>query len=367
MSRLDPLKSLRRDIKTIYRILAARNLENSTVKDGMMRFVRGILRMEENSRLELYGVLQVIGQILLQGPMTVSGANAKITVGNVVIEPTGNGRITVGVGSAKVVLDGSTGKITAGNMTIDPTTGGGAVTFANGTQLYSSTAGKQIEMFSGQTHVTVREHTVTVGTSNFGVTIADGDSVLEDGIYPTGLPEMSADHLLGLNDGRMVKVAGYGDGGGGTPPELNPEGYIWPADPALYGISDNYAAHIARGSLEPGVDVMTPPGTPIYAPADGTVAAIHTTTDGATGRYVTLRTDGDAWFRILHLSSVAVSAGAVVAQGAILGYSGASGFGSENGYRPHAHITFWSGPSSSMPAFSATEDLEAYMAAQDAG
>lgn len=373
MSSPDPKYSkLLARIERLERLLRANPLRRTSVE-------RGQVRMYGSSELTIEGLLSILGQLVLMGDMDVL-AGGQITVGGVVITPLGGGRIqigpnivldsqtqtiTVGTGAAKVVLNGTNGTIKAGNMTIDPTEGGGAIVFDNGAQLYSHETENQIEMFSGSTHVTVREHTLAVLTQERGFMLVDeGDDIMEPGIYPMGLPQGNAESLLGVDtDGRMVEVVGYGDGGGDTPPEPNPAGYVWPADPQLYGISDDFAEHVARGSLEPGVDVMTPIGAAIYAPGNGTVMAVHTTTDGAAGRYVTIRTTEGSWFRMLHLSSVAVAQGQTVAQGQILGRSGGSGKGSEHGYRPHVHITFWSGPSDTMPPFSATEDFQAYMLA----
>jgi hypothetical protein len=146
------------------------------------------------------------------------------------------------------------------------------------------------------------------------------------------------------------------------PPGDNPEGYIWPANPATYGISDDFGEHVARGSAEPGVDVMTPVGAAVYAPGPGSVVDVHSSSSGATGRYVTIVTSGGDWFRFLHLSQTLVNIGDTVTQGQLVARSGASGFGSDYGYSPHLHITFkqgYTGTGLSLP----TNDFQAYMAA----
>src|SRR5690606_13044597 len=116
---------------------------------------------------------------------------------------------------------------------------------------------------------------------------------------------------------------------------------------------------------EPGVDVMTPVGAPLWAPGAGTILAVQTSPAGATGRYVTLITDEGDWFRFLHNSSVVVSAGQKVEQAQLLAYTGGSGFGSEAYYGPHTHISFKVGYTGAFPGAAALDDFEAYMA--DAG
>ena len=201
--------------------------------------------------------------------------------------------------------------------------------------------------------------------------IQQGDNVLaigEDGFRFLGVQDGDAVDMLGLDaSGVMVRTSGGGSGGGGgddPPPSGNPDGFIWPASPTKWGISSSWADHKNRTppSAEPGTDVACPTGTNVYAPANGTITDVKSTNSAATGRYVTLRTTEGAWFRFLHLSRALVTVGQTVNQGDVIARSGGSGFGSDQGYGSHLHITYWSGPSTSMPAFSETEDFAAYMA-----
>src|SRR5690606_35408792 len=125
---------------------------------------------------------------------------------------------------------------------------------------------------------------------------------------------------------------------------------------------DDFAAHVARGSAEPGVDVMTPVGAPLWSPASGTILAVQTSPAGATGRYVTLITDEGDWFRLLHNSSVVVSAGQKVEQAQLLAYNGGSGFGSEAYYGPRTHLSFKVRYTGALPRAAALHDFEAHMA-----
>jgi len=109
-------------------------------------------------------------------------------------------------------------------------------------------------------------------------------------------------------------------------------------------ISDTFADHKARGSVNPGVDYVVPVGTPVFAIADGVVDAVTTTVSGAGGRMVWLNCSG--WkVDYLHLSKVKVKKGQKVKQGDILGLSGGSGLGKEIGYGPHLHIALRKGGS----------------------
>ena len=110
--------------------------------------------------------------------------------------------------------------------------------------------------------------------------------------------------------------------------------------PVNAGISDSFAAHQARKSVNPGTDYVVGIGVPVVAVADGVVVGTTTTISGAGGRMVFLDTTSDGYnFDYLHLSRVDVTPGQAVKQGQVLGLSGASGKGSERGYGPHLHFS----------------------------
>jgi murein DD-endopeptidase MepM/ murein hydrolase activator NlpD len=110
--------------------------------------------------------------------------------------------------------------------------------------------------------------------------------------------------------------------------------------PVQAGISDNFAAHQARKSVNPGTDYVVGIGVPVVAVADGVVVGTTTTISGAGGRMVFLDTTTDGYnFDYLHLSRVDVAPGQAVKQGQVIGLSGASGKGSERGYGPHLHFS----------------------------
>jgi len=156
--------------------------------------------------------------------------------------------------------------------------------------------------------------------------------------------------------------------------------YTRPVDPT--GISSFYA-HTRRNppSQEAGVDYYCSIGTPIIAAGDGRVVAAAGDIYAATGRYLTIDLDDGRRVRYLHLSRWAKSAGDRVRQGAVVGYSGASGYGSEffgassmdtfpwgDTGGPHVHTSLfrsWAYEFGSNPT--RTLDFEAYVDGNLAG
>jgi len=107
-------------------------------------------------------------------------------------------------------------------------------------------------------------------------------------------------------------------------------------------ISDDFAEHKARKSVNPGVDYAVPIGTDVFAIADGVVTDTTVSIDGAGGRMIWLNCDG--WLvDYLHLSRIFVKPGEKVKMGQVIGKSGASGKGSMNGYGAHLHISIRKG------------------------
>jgi hypothetical protein len=114
-------------------------------------------------------------------------------------------------------------------------------------------------------------------------------------------------------------------------------GYTTPAD---VGISDDRAAHIARGSKEPGTDYKTAYGTDLRAPGAGRVIGVDHSNDGAEGRRLTFLMDNGEVIDWIHLSSISVGVGARVSPGQTgIARSGASGFGEDWYYGAHLHVT----------------------------
>lgn len=325
-------------LKRVERLESAAFLEDSSITEGRMRFIGGTLRIDSGGTAEIDGTLAGVGDFTWSGPWVFEG-EGDIT-GNVGVS--GNlelsGAITVpGTYPIKIHHKSGLARIDLG---------------PNGT-VWS--AGDGVVIFHGD------GSTSSITVSSAGIDLAGDLKLSQPGNLPSGV---TGKYLIYGSDGH-VYVGSVGGGGGdpGDPPAGNPEGYIWPADPAVYGISDDFADHVARGSAEPGVDVRTPVGTPIWSPANGTIIAVKTETSGATGRYITLVTEAGDWFRFLHCDEVAVTAGQTVTQTQFLGRTGGSGFGSEAYYGPHLHLSFSVGYTGTFPGASAMDDFEAYMAA----
>ena len=81
-----------------------------------------------------------------------------------------------------------------------------------------------------------------------------------------------------------------------------------------------------------GVDFIVAQGTPVYAPADGTVTGVHRSQKGE-GNTVTISHKGGYVTRYAHLSDIFVSQGQNVRKGAKIGSAGMTG----NSYAPHLH------------------------------
>jgi hypothetical protein len=105
-------------------------------------------------------------------------------------------------------------------------------------------------------------------------------------------------------------------------------------------VSDDFHDHVARGSVNPGVDYVVGTGVPVVAVADAVVTGVTTSIKGAGGRMVWLNFGNGYCADYLHLSRVDVKKGQRVTQGQVLGLSGGSGKGSEKGYGAHLHFAF---------------------------
>jgi len=115
-------------------------------------------------------------------------------------------------------------------------------------------------------------------------------------------------------------------------------------------ITHDFQRHITRpgGSRNPGTDYAVPTGTPVKAVADGSITGIVTTFTGAGGRMIFQSLPGGHNCDYLHLSRIDVAVGQEVKQGQIIGLSGGSGLGKEDGYGAHLHFSIRRGGTSTM-------------------
>ena len=118
-------------------------------------------------------------------------------------------------------------------------------------------------------------------------------------------------------------------------------------------ITDSFDGHRNRKvnpSRNPGTDYGVPTGTPVKAIADGTITGVVNTFAGSGGRMIFQSFPSGHNADYLHLSRIDVVAGQQVKQGQVIGLSGASGLGKENGYGPHLHLSVRFGGQPTMGA-----------------
>jgi murein DD-endopeptidase MepM/ murein hydrolase activator NlpD len=96
-------------------------------------------------------------------------------------------------------------------------------------------------------------------------------------------------------------------------------------------------------SEEAGTDFGSGYGSDVYAAEAGTITYVKHSNSGAMGRVVEYALDDGRHTRTLHMSQVWVGVGQRVGRGQVLGLSGASGYGDDWYYGPHAHQTLWPG------------------------
>jgi murein DD-endopeptidase MepM/ murein hydrolase activator NlpD len=115
--------------------------------------------------------------------------------------------------------------------------------------------------------------------------------------------------------------------GGATDTVPSSRGLIWPVSgPVTSPFGYRW------GRLHAGIDIGVPYGTPIHAAASGTVVLAGWT--GGYGNYTCIDHGGGLATCYAHQSSYAVSAGAQVAQGQVIGYVGSTG----HSFGAHLHF-----------------------------
>src|SRR5437870_3500269 len=100
--------------------------------------------------------------------------------------------------------------------------------------------------------------------------------------------------------------------------------WTWPVDGPLLRPFVFDPAHPYAGGQHRGIDIGAAEGTPVRAPADGTVTFAGSV-PGA-GKTIAIETPFGYSATLLHLGSIAVSRGAPVREGLIVGTTGAESF-----------------------------------------
>lgn len=161
------------------RLFSGAFLENSSVTNGRLRFIGGLLKLDSGATLDGDGTFRWKGEGSIEGDFEVLG-DGRFRVGGVLISPLGGGRIEIG-GPGGIILDGATGKLTAGGMTIDPTDDGGSVIFGGGRRIHAGSG--FLGLYDGERFVVF---------NSSGVAISGGGAVtmvvMPSGVQLTGLP-----------------------------------------------------------------------------------------------------------------------------------------------------------------------------------
>jgi murein DD-endopeptidase MepM/ murein hydrolase activator NlpD len=107
---------------------------------------------------------------------------------------------------------------------------------------------------------------------------------------------------------------------------------LWPVDGQVTGsFGERIDPFNGEGAFHSGVDISSPYGTKVIAPADGVVT--FTAEMGGYGRAIMIDHGHSISTRYGHLSGFAVTAGQAVRRGDVIGYVGASG----RSTGPHLH------------------------------
>lgn len=200
---------IERLIRRVDRLYSGAMLENSSITNGRMRFINGLLLLEQGSELRLIGILNGDGTFSWTGPWKFESSQGGEIAGDVILSGNFNllgkfesdgiriqdGKIYVGIGGVQIVIDGDTGTITAGDMVINPADGG-SVSFPGGAMVQADPDGG-IRIIQGDAVVnagsvaSLRKANVSVIAGPLGVDInASGLrlTVNTANVYMPGLP-----------------------------------------------------------------------------------------------------------------------------------------------------------------------------------
>lgn len=162
-------------VRRLSRLESGAMLENSSITNGRLRLIGGLLLLDSGATLRIIGTVDGQGDFQWTGPWSFNSPEGGSIAGNVDLagdfDLTGkltadgirieNGKIYVGAGSSAIVIDGATGKVTAGNVVIEQnkiTVGGGAspatmrdggVSFETGGKLEADASVNGVRMVAG--------------------------------------------------------------------------------------------------------------------------------------------------------------------------------------------------------------------------
>lgn len=181
-------------VRRVARLESGASLERSSITNGRMRFIGGLLRLDSGALLELVGQWRFFGNGAITGDVYSEGKWTQVgdydftgdgdLAGNVTMSgdfdltgifKSGNvriedGKIYVGAGPVMIVIDGATGKITAGNVTIEQnkiTVAGGAspATLQEGKMSFGTGGTVEADTGVGGARMTAGDAVVNVGST----------------------------------------------------------------------------------------------------------------------------------------------------------------------------------------------------------
>jgi hypothetical protein len=158
-------------------------LENSSITQGRMRFIGGLLLIDSGGTLQVVGHVNGDGDFVWSGPWAFTGEgeitgdvaltgnlevldDGTIKVGNIELR---DGKVFVGTGASQIVIDGAIGKITAGDVEIELdkiTVGGGdsPATLEDGALGFQTGGRVEADETNNGVMMTVGANKVYVGT-----------------------------------------------------------------------------------------------------------------------------------------------------------------------------------------------------------
>ncbi|KQT75409.1 M23 family metallopeptidase [Microbacterium sp. Leaf436] len=362
---------IRRLIFRVDRLEGGAMLENSSISNGRMRFIGGLLRVDSGGRVEIVGTLQVdgestvTGQFTVDGPFTFNGDGSitgaltisgpvEITgdvdltgimtvTGDIVV--TGTGKIRIG----DVVIEG--GKITAGNVVMekDKITIGGLMpaTLENGEFTLGNGAKVQVGLTGGTSSIGLVPEggvvdisanallawmralgaSVTVSTSQ--VNISAPVVTIDDLPSTESLDDIEWVGRHKITKRLYVVPPGVGGPGGGFEP---------PFSLTLVTSEFGMRTHPITGeeTMHNGLDFGAPAGTPIGAIGRGVVT--ESQLSGGFGNLVVvdhgLLRGKSVVSRYAHMIEAGAPVGTLVTTGETVGRVGSTGLSTD----PHLHL-----------------------------
>jgi hypothetical protein len=151
MSNLNNYGAWIEDVKRqLARIKSGAFLENSSITNGRMRFIGGLLLIDSGGTLQVIGHLTGEGNFEWSGPWKFNSGDGEIA-GNVKL--TGDFDLIGKLINGDVRIEGN--RIYIGEMVLDPTNHGGSVKFPNGAEVF--TDGETIQLVNGNSVVQVAD------------------------------------------------------------------------------------------------------------------------------------------------------------------------------------------------------------------